>query len=230
MVFPPAGRDTDPGQGGGDGGEGEGEGAAAPHDGRGWASLSHCTVPLMLRGYVQLQEGAESRHPIFTFSARLEWTCFDIFSIIDATWSGRVCPPYCGTPAHPRPCLDLLRHLGNFLYRHQVTESRHPSTVVTWVTPLNTGHIWSHLILVISGQFDGHTLQIYCHFVTMVTRGHSSCLLVSGAGPGSELMLTSAIVQHAEESCIESSNLWSRCPSVFSRVTGHVMTPSTAVT
>ena len=62
MVFPPAGRDTDPGQGGGDGGEGEGEGAAAPHDGRGWASLSHCTVPLMLRGYVQLQEDAESRH------------------------------------------------------------------------------------------------------------------------------------------------------------------------
>ena len=99
MVFPPAGRDTDPGQGGGDGGEGEGEGAAAPHDGRGWASLSHCTVPLMLRGYVQLQEGAESRHPIFTFSARLEWTCFDIFSIIDATWSGRVSPSYCGTPA-----------------------------------------------------------------------------------------------------------------------------------
>ena len=174
----------------------------------------------MLRGYVQLQEGAESRHPIFTFSARLEWTCFGLAA----------CPALLRHPGPPRPCLDLLRHLGNFLYRHQVTESRHPSTVVTWVTPLNTGHIWSHLILVISGQFDGHTLQIYCHFLTMVTRGHSSCLLVSGAGSGSELMLTSAIVQQAEESCVESSNLWSRCPSVFSRVTGHVMTPSTAVT
>ena len=151
MVFPPAGRDTDPGQGGGDGGEGEGEGAAAPHDGRGWASLSHCTVPLMLRGYVQLQEGAESRHPIFTFSARLEWTCFDIFSIIDATWSGRVSPPYCGTPAHPGPAWTCSVIWATFYIdtrsqSHGIpllwSHGSHLSTLVTF------GHIsyWSYLV------------------------------------------------------------------------------------
>ena len=96
----------------------------------------------------------------------------------------------------------------------------------------HTSQHWSHLVT----SHTGHIWSVWSHLTNILplfNHGHTrcdTCLLVSGAGPGSELMLTSAIVQQAEESCVESSNLWSRCPSVFSRVTGHVMTPSTAVT